>query len=59
MTVSPAATSVQSVPGVGQGAPLRVAMIVPPWITVLPAGYGGIETVVWLLCEELVARGMR
>jgi glycosyltransferase involved in cell wall biosynthesis len=34
-----------------------VAMVAPPWITVPPAGYGGIEAVVWLLCEELVARG--
>ena len=37
--------------------PLRVAMIAPPWIAVPPAGYGGIEAVVSLLCEELVARG--
>lgn len=32
-------------------------MIAPPWISVPPAGYGGIEAVVWLLCEELIARG--
>jgi len=32
-------------------------MIAPPWIAVPPAGYGGIEAVVSLLCEELVARG--
>jgi glycosyltransferase involved in cell wall biosynthesis len=32
-------------------------MVAPPWITVPPPGYGGIESVVALLCEELVARG--
>jgi len=36
---------------------LRVAVLAPPWITVPPPGYGGIEAVVALLCEELVARG--
>lgn len=32
-------------------------MLAPPWITVPPPGYGGIESVVALLCEQLVARG--
>jgi glycosyltransferase involved in cell wall biosynthesis len=32
-------------------------MISPPWIAVPPNGYGGIEWVVSLLTEELVARG--
>jgi len=32
-------------------------MLAPPWIAVPPPGYGGIEAVVELLCEELVARG--
>lgn len=32
-------------------------MLAPPWIPVPPPGYGGIEAVVSLLCEELVARG--
>jgi len=32
-------------------------VLAPPWITVPPAGYGGIEAVVSLLCDELVARG--
>jgi glycosyltransferase involved in cell wall biosynthesis len=32
-------------------------MIAPPWMAVPPAGYGGTEAVVWLLCEELVERG--
>ena len=36
---------------------LRIAVVAPPWITVPPPGYGGIETVVALLSEELVARG--
>jgi glycosyltransferase involved in cell wall biosynthesis len=37
--------------------PLRIAVVAPPWIAVPPPGYGGIEAVVELLCEELVARG--
>jgi glycosyltransferase involved in cell wall biosynthesis len=37
--------------------PLRVAVIAPPWIPVPPPGYGGIETVIDLLCEALVSRG--
>ena len=32
-------------------------MLAPPWIPVPPAGYGGIEAVVALLCDELVLRG--
>lgn len=32
-------------------------MLSPPWIAVPPEGYGGIEWVVSLLTEELVARG--
>ncbi len=36
---------------------LRVAVIAPPWIAVPPPGYGGIESVVDLLCEALVTRG--
>ncbi len=36
---------------------MRIAMISPPWIPVPPSGYGGIEWVVHLLTEELVARG--
>jgi glycosyltransferase involved in cell wall biosynthesis len=36
---------------------LRVAVLAPPWIAVPPPGYGGIEAVVDLLCEALVARG--
>jgi len=36
---------------------LRIAVLAPPWISVPPPGYGGIEAVVDLLCEQLVARG--
>jgi glycosyltransferase involved in cell wall biosynthesis len=32
-------------------------MLAPPWITVPPAGYGGIEAVVSLLSDEFVRRG--
>jgi glycosyltransferase involved in cell wall biosynthesis len=32
-------------------------VLAPPWIPVPPPGYGGIEAVVALLCDELVARG--
>jgi glycosyltransferase involved in cell wall biosynthesis len=34
-----------------------VAVLAPPWITVPPDGYGGIEAVAGLLCDELVDRG--
>lgn len=36
---------------------MRIAMLSPPWIPVPPTGYGGIEWVVHLLTEELIARG--
>ena len=36
---------------------LRIAVLAPPWISVPPPAYGGIEAVVALLCEELHARG--
>jgi glycosyltransferase involved in cell wall biosynthesis len=45
-----------SVPRVERSV-LRIAVLAPPWIPVPPPGYGGIEAVVALLCEELVARG--
>ena len=35
----------------------RIAVLAPPWIPVPPDGYGGIEAVVELLCDALVARG--
>jgi glycosyltransferase involved in cell wall biosynthesis len=39
------------------GAPLRVAMLAPPWISIPPPGYGGVESVVSTLTEALVGRG--
>ncbi len=39
------------------GAPLRVAMLAPPWISVPPQGYGGVESVVGVLTDALVRRG--
>jgi hypothetical protein len=35
----------------------RAVKVAPPWIPVPPPAYGGIEAVVALLCEELVASG--
>jgi glycosyltransferase involved in cell wall biosynthesis len=34
-----------------------VAMLAPPWISVPPSGYGGVESVVSVLTEALVRRG--
>src|ERR1700736_4149503 len=39
------------------GAPLRVAMLAPPWISVPAPGYGGVESVVSSLTEALVRVG--
>ena len=39
------------------GDRLRIAVLAPPWIPVPPPGYGGIEAVLDLLCDELVRRG--
>ncbi len=36
---------------------MRIAEIAPPWFTVPPSGYGGIELVVSLLADNLSARG--
>jgi glycosyltransferase involved in cell wall biosynthesis len=44
-------------PAGASGAPLRIAMLAPPWITVPAAGYGGVESVVSTLTEALVGRG--
>jgi glycosyltransferase involved in cell wall biosynthesis len=41
----------------GDGESLRVAMLAPPWISVPPPGYGGVESVVSVLSEALVRRG--
>src|SRR5580692_6712045 len=37
--------------------PLRIAMLAPPWLSVPPPGYGGVESVVSVLTEALVRRG--
>lgn len=36
---------------------MKIALISPPWIAVPPTGYGGIERVVSILAEGMVARG--
>ncbi|MGC9220847.1 MAG: glycosyltransferase family 4 protein [Solirubrobacteraceae bacterium] len=41
----------------GAENPLRIAMLAPPWISVPPSGYGGVESVVSTLTEALVRRG--
>ena len=41
----------------GLDVPLRVAMLAPPWISVPPPGYGGVESVVSVLTQALVRRG--
>jgi glycosyltransferase involved in cell wall biosynthesis len=38
-------------------APLRIAMLAPPWISVPAAGYGGVESVVSALTDALVRHG--
>lgn len=37
--------------------PLRIAMVVPPWLSVPPPGYGGLEQVVHGLVDALVEHG--
>ncbi len=46
-----------AVPRPREERPLRIAMLAPPWITVPPPGYGGVESVVGALTEALVRRG--
>ena len=36
---------------------MRIAVIAPPWYSVPPGGYGGIEWVVSLLADGLTDRG--
>jgi glycosyltransferase involved in cell wall biosynthesis len=45
------------VPPSRAGRPLRIAMLAPPWISIPPPGYGGVESVVGALTEALVRRG--
>ena len=40
-----------------RAGPLRIAMVVPPWLSVPPPGYGGLETLVAGLVDALVERG--
>jgi glycosyltransferase involved in cell wall biosynthesis len=40
-----------------QGTLIRIAVIAPPWYSVPPSGYGGIEWVVALLADGLTDRG--
>jgi glycosyltransferase involved in cell wall biosynthesis len=40
-----------------RAAPLRIAMLAPPWISVPASGYGGVESVVSALTDALVGRG--
>jgi glycosyltransferase involved in cell wall biosynthesis len=42
---------------VAGGDPLRIAMIAPPWYELPPLGYGGIESVVADLVDQLSAGG--
>ena len=39
------------------GRPLRIAMVAPPWFSIPPSGYGGIEAMVAELVDGLVERG--
>ncbi|HEX9342820.1 MAG TPA: glycosyltransferase, partial [Actinomycetota bacterium] len=38
-------------------APLRIAVVAPPWFEVPPEGYGGIEAMCATLVNKLVSRG--
>ena len=39
------------------GSSLRIAIVAPPWYSIPPSGYGGIESMVYWLAEGLVERG--
>ena len=41
----------------GDGRPLRIGMIAPPWYELPPTGYGGTEAVVAALADQLAGRG--
>ena len=36
---------------------MKIAQIAPPWISIPPANYGGTETIIGFIVEELVAQG--
>jgi glycosyltransferase involved in cell wall biosynthesis len=46
-----------SVPELDEGSPLRIAIVAPPWYAIPPRGYGGIESLIYWLAEDLYARG--
>lgn len=43
--------------GRADSGPLRIALLAPPWLSVPPTGYGGIEAMLALLADALVAEG--
>ncbi|MDG4804932.1 glycosyltransferase family 4 protein [Micromonospora sp. WMMD980] len=47
----------QPSPERARAGPLRIAMVVPPWLSVPPPGYGGLETLVAGLVDALIDRG--
>ena len=52
--------SVVSLPAGGPvSRPLHVAMVAPPYFTIPPEGYGGVESVIAGLVDGLVDRGHR
>src|SRR3954452_10908478 len=54
---SQAATSMSSDGRVSASDRIRIGLVAPPWFPVPPLGYGGIEAVVAMLADEVVARG--
>ena len=36
---------------------MKIAQIAPPWISIPPKNYGGTETIIAFIVEELVAQG--
>ena len=40
-------------------AAMRIAMVAPPWFELPPAGYGGIESIVADLVDQLAERGTK
>jgi glycosyltransferase involved in cell wall biosynthesis len=48
---------VRTRPLIHKRSSLRIGMVVPAWLAVPPTGYGGIERVVSVLAESLVAAG--
>src|SRR5437867_3411258 len=47
----------QPTPADDASAPLRIAMMAPPWFEVPPEGYGGIGAMCATLVNKLVSRG--